>query len=100
TEGYEACDVGETPDNGDCNSLLDVLVNGCSVGLEAIPVRVIPGGADGQPDVTGADGELTPFTVDEESLKVSADQLADSDDAYSAFMHFTAEAAHITRPTP
>lgn len=59
TEDYDWCREGETPENGDCDSALEVLLHGCT-SILGIPLMV--GLGEGDADIDG-DGEIDGFSV-------------------------------------
>jgi cysteine-rich repeat protein len=72
-----------------CNSLLDALVGGCKAAL------CIPAINAQQPDVAGTDGDIDMLSLGAGN-KVPQSQITGNDDAYSAFMTFTANRNHFT----
>jgi len=86
SEGYTSCGGG--PVSASCNSLLDVFVGGCSLLGGAVKVT-----APTQPDVA-AGASVQTLTVGG-GKKVTLPSATD-DDAYSAFLQFTANRAHFS----
>jgi cysteine-rich repeat protein len=86
---YTYCGVG-MPVGPACNSLLDVMVGGCTAlsGLLRIANAT-------QPDVAGSGGTVRTLSLGAGN-KVQAAQLVGNTDAYSSFMTFTANRAHAT----
>jgi hypothetical protein len=71
--------------------MLDVLVGGCKVVLclgTAVNAT--------QPDVKGSDGDVDSLAVSGPLNKVPDALVTGNDDAYSAYMKFEANRAHIT----
>jgi cysteine-rich repeat protein len=85
-EGYTSC--GSNPVGPTCNSLLDVIVGGCSV-LGGVIVAVNPT----QPDVPV--GAMVQTLTVGANKKVTLPSTPD-DDAYSAYLQFAANRAHFT----
>jgi cysteine-rich repeat protein len=90
---YVFCGAG-MPVGPNCNSLLDILVGGCKV-VACIATAVVPQ----EPDVPATMGG----TVQNLNLgignKVPASMTTGNRDAYSAYMKFDANRAHITGET-
>lgn len=89
-EGYTACPgnvVGPS-----CNSMLDVLVGGCSIGL-APPLSTVVVKKT-QPDVPGSGSQVTPLVADPSNRKVSVPQ--GDTDSYSSYFTFRSQRAHIS----
>jgi len=85
---YTYCGMG-MPVGPTCNSLLDAIVNGCTVfGFVTAINRT-------QPDVAGA-GTVRTLSVDPTTHKVLASQLAGNVDAYSSYFLFTANRTHAS----
>jgi hypothetical protein len=83
TQKYTAC---TGPVDATCNSLLDVIVGGCTVVVLAAvnPTQPdVPSGATVQKLTAGSDHKVTLPTMPD-------------NDAYSAFLQFTANRAHFT----
>ncbi len=77
-----------------CNSLLDVIVGGC----KALPFAgscVLSAVNASQPDVPAAGGAIKTLTLGADN-KVPADQTAGNQDAFSAYLQFSANRAHLT----
>lgn len=83
--GYTDCQTGQSPTNTTCNSLLDLMVGGCTV----VTVQAIPAS---QPDVKNGGPTLTPGT----GKKIPASQTNGDTDAYSAYLTFAGNRAHAT----
>jgi cysteine-rich repeat protein len=90
---YTACVGSQTPNNSNCNSLLDAIVGGCG----SVPI----GGAclvtvlnPTQPDVP-AGGTVTPLALGAGNKVPVAVTMSD-DDAYSAYFKFDANRQHFT----
>ena len=88
---YTACAAGQNPNNSTCNSLLDVLVGGCSVFCFVTAVNPT------QPDVP-AGATVTKLTLGANNKVPVATTMSDMD-AYSAYLTFTANRAHFTGET-
>ncbi len=87
---YTYCGEGQPVGPG-CNSLLDSLVGGCKVVMcfvTAINAR--------QPDVPATTGGTVKTLTLGTGNKVPASQTTGNNDAYSAYMKFDANRAHIT----
>jgi len=95
SHAYTYCGAGNPVGPG-CNSLLDVVVGGC--GAVAIAGNCLVGIVNStQPDVGANGGAPTPLSLgagNKVSQNVSNDQ-----DAYSAYLQFTANRAHFTGET-
>lgn len=91
SRAYVACPSGSV--TASCNSMLDLLVSGCAAGGAcAFPlVDAI------QPDRGAGGGVPRVLVADEETGKVT---VAEPNDAYSAYFHFTGLRAHITNNLP
>jgi cysteine-rich repeat protein len=91
SRAYVACPGGTV--TASCNSMLDLLVSGCAAGGAcAFPlVDAI------QPDRGAGGGVPRVLVADEETGKV---EVAEPNDAYSAYFHFTGLRAHITNNLP
>lgn len=87
---YTYCGMGQ-PVSASCNSMLDVIVGGCKV----VACFVTAVNAT-QPDVKGSDNDIDPLSVSGALNKVPDAQVTGNDDAYSAYMKFKANRAHIT----
>jgi len=87
-EGYTYCGMGNPVGPG-CNSLLDAIVNGCSLG----PGGIISLIAATQPDVPGGT-TLIPLTATGTLHKVTVP--ANDTDAYSSYFLFTANRTHAS----
>ena len=90
SQGYIPCVAPKTLAAGTCNSLLDVLVSGCSIILGSLINKTqpdVPAGTTITTLVPGAN-HVIPTTV------TGAD-----DDAYSSYLTFTANRAHFTGET-
>ncbi len=91
SQAYTAC-AANSPVGPSCNSLLDVLVGGCKV-IACLAAAVDPT----QPDVP-AGATVTALTLNATTHKVNQ-ATANDDDAYSAYLTFTANRAHFTGQT-
>lgn len=89
---YTYCGANQ-PVGANCNSLLDVLVGGCKV----VACFVTAINAQ-QPDVSGTDGDIDTLTLGTGN-KVPQNLVTGNDDAYSAYLTFTANRAHLTGQT-
>jgi cysteine-rich repeat protein len=85
----------QAPVGPDCNSLLDALVGGCKVVLCAVTAI-----NSTQPDVPKSGGSLTPLSNQGPLNKIPDADTAGNQDAYSAFMTFSARRAHLTGKKP
>ncbi len=89
SQGYTACVAPMTPTSAGstCNSLLDVLVNGCNIFGFIVAVNAtqpdVPAGATVQKLVIGANLKVTPAPTSDM-------------DAYSSYLTFTANRAHFS----
>ncbi len=89
---YTYCGMGNPVGPG-CNSLLDVIVGGCRTFQVILCVTAI--NARATPDVSGSDGDSDTLTLGAGN-KVPSAQTTGNDDAYSSYMTFTANRAHVT----
>jgi cysteine-rich repeat protein len=85
---YTAC--GGQPVGPNCNSLLDALVGGCKI----VSCLITAINAT-QPDVAGTDGDIDTLTLGALN-KVPLTLTTGNDDAYSSYMKWNANRAHIT----
>jgi hypothetical protein len=88
---YTAC--GGQPVGPNCNSLLDALVGGCKI----VSCLITAINAT-QPDVAGTDGDIDTLTLGALN-KVPLTLTTGNDDAYSSYMKWNANRAHITGET-
>jgi cysteine-rich repeat protein len=87
-QGFKYCGTGSAV-NASCNSLLDVLVVGCSV-FGGLVVAVNPT----QPDVAGGGGAVQHLTANATTNKVTLP--ANDTDAYSSYLQFATTREHFT----
>jgi cysteine-rich repeat protein len=90
---YKYCGPGQ-PVTSDCSSLLDLLVGGCKV--EVGGVCLLKAGEPTQPDIGSNGNAPLPLTFDANN-KVIVDSPTD---AYSYYIRFTANRAHVTDNLP
>jgi cysteine-rich repeat protein len=88
SRSYTYCGDG-MPVGPDCNSLLDVLVSGCSMFVGICIPLVYPT----QPDVGVGANPPNTLVADPTSGKVT---VVEADDAYSSFFHFVSQRVHQT----
>jgi cysteine-rich repeat protein len=90
TQNYTYCGTG-MPVSPTCNSLLDVLVGGCTSPIGFVGTLV----AATQPDVGTAGGTVVNLTVSATGHHVT-NVAAQANEAYSGFFTFTANRAHAS----
>jgi cysteine-rich repeat protein len=96
SRSYAYCGDGQ-PVGPACNSLLDVIVGGCKVGM-VVPCFAAVNAQ--QPDVAGVAGGTVAALTPGADGKVPDAQTAGNRDGYSAYLGFDATRVHVTGRAP